>query len=144
MVILESVWFWRHGSCDVISPDHFVRGFYYSSFRRCGLNFLVLQKDNKILVHNLSIHEKLEQSTNWNLFKKWGKDFTFGSGCTVQVRSGWFYFVPLDLTKTGKIQVETSSFQKRKLCWCLWRKNYDMTAQQEKPCPVFLPFAEQN
>ena len=39
-------------SCDVISPDHFGRGFYYSSFRRCGLNFLVLQKDNKILVYN--------------------------------------------------------------------------------------------
>ena len=43
-------WFWKvcdfdvTGSCDVISPDHFVRGFYYSSFRRCGLNFLVLQK----------------------------------------------------------------------------------------------------
>ena len=71
------------GSCDVISPDHFVRGFYYSSFRRCGLNFFVLQKDNKILVHNLSIPKKLEQSTNWNIFKKWGKDFTFGSGCTV-------------------------------------------------------------
>ena len=82
-------WFWKvcdfdvTGSCDVISPDHFVRGFYYSSFRRCGLNFLVLQKDNKILVHNLSIHEKLEQSTHWNILKKWGKDFTFGSGCTV-------------------------------------------------------------
>ena len=82
-------WSWKvcdidvTGSCDVISPDHFVRGFYYSSFRRCGLNFFVLQKDNKILVHNLSIHKKLEQSTNWNIFKKWGKDFTFGSGCTV-------------------------------------------------------------
>ena len=61
-----------------------MRGFYYSSFRRCGLNFFVLQKDNKILVHNLSIHKKLEQSTNWNIFKKWGKDFTFGSGCTVR------------------------------------------------------------
>ena len=76
------------GSCDVISPDHFVRGFYYSSFRRCGLNFLVLQKDNKILVHNLSIHEKLEQSTHWNILKNWGKDFTFGSGCTVSPRMG--------------------------------------------------------
>ena len=61
------------GSCDVISPDHFVRGFYYSSFRRCGLNFLVLQKDNKILVHNLSIHEKLEQSTHWNILKNGAK-----------------------------------------------------------------------
>ena len=59
------------------------RGFYNSSFRRCGLNFLVLQKDSKILVHNLSIHEKLEQSTHWNILKKRGKDFTFGSGCTV-------------------------------------------------------------
>ena len=82
-------WSWKvcdfdvTGSCDVISPDHFVRGFYYSSFRRCGLNFLVLQKDNEILVHNVSIHEKLEQSTHWNILKKWGKDFTFGSGCTV-------------------------------------------------------------
>ena len=82
-------WSWKvcdfdvTGSCDVISPDHFVRGFYYSSYRRCGLNFLVLQKDSKILVHNLSIHEKLEQSTHWNILKKWGKDFTFGSGCTV-------------------------------------------------------------
>ena len=82
-------WSWKvcdfdvTGSCDVISSDHFVRGFYYSSFRRCGLNFLVLQKDNKILVHNLSIHEKLEQSTHWNILKKWGKDFTFSSGCTV-------------------------------------------------------------
>ena len=74
------------GSCDVISPDHFVRGFYNSSFRRCGLNFLVLQKNSKILVHNLSIHEKLEQSTHWNILKKWGKDFTFGSGCTVQAQ----------------------------------------------------------
>ena len=72
------------GSCDVISPDHFERGFYYSSFRRCGLNFLVLQKDNKILVHNISDHEKLEQSTHWNILKKWGKDYTFGSGCTVR------------------------------------------------------------
>ena len=86
MVILESVWFDVTGSCNVISPDHFVRGFYYSSFRRCGLNFLVLQKDNKILVHNLSIHEKLEQSTHWNILKV-GKDFTFGSGCTVLERS---------------------------------------------------------
>ena len=82
-------WSWKMcdfdvtGSCDVISPDHFVRGFYYSSYRRCGLNFSVLQKDNKILVHNLSIHEKLEQSTHWNILKKSGKDFTFGSGCTV-------------------------------------------------------------
>ena len=87
-------WFWKvcdfdvTGSCDVISPDHFVRGFYYSSFRRCGLNFLVLQKENKILVHNLSIHEKLEQSTHWNILKKWGKDFTFGSGCTVRSHNG--------------------------------------------------------
>ena len=83
------------GSCDVISPDHFVQGFYYSSFRRCGLNFLVLQKDNKILIHNLSIHEKLEQSTHWNILKKWGKDFTFGSGCTVRHSShdfGWQFF----------------------------------------------------
>ena len=85
-------WFWKvcdfdvTGSFDVISPDHFVRGFYNSSFRRCGLNFLVLQKDNKILVHNLSIHEKLEQLTHWNILKKWGKDFTFGSGCTVHTR----------------------------------------------------------
>ena len=90
-------WSWKvcdfdvTGSCDVISPDHFVRGFYYSSYRRCGLIFLVLQKDNKILVHNLSIHEKLEQSTHWNILKKWGKDFTFGSGCTV----------PLDNLKVG-------------------------------------------
>ena len=30
MVVLESVWFWRHGSCDVISPNHFVRGFITS------------------------------------------------------------------------------------------------------------------
>ena len=92
-------WSWKvcdfdvTGFCDVISPDHFVRGFYYSSLRRCGLNFLVLQKDNKILIHNLSIHEKLEQSTHWNILKKWGKDFTFGSGCTVVLkeerRSGW-------------------------------------------------------
>ena len=85
-------WFWKvcdfdvTGSCDVISPDHFVRGFYNSSFRRCGLNFLVLQKDSKILLHNLSIHEKLEQSTHWNILKKWGKDFTFGSGCTVTLK----------------------------------------------------------
>ena len=40
-------------SCDVISPDHFVRGFYNSSFRRCRPKFLVLQKEYKILVHNL-------------------------------------------------------------------------------------------
>ena len=71
------------GSCDVISPDHFVRGFYNSSFRRCRLNFLVLQKEYKILVHNLSIYEKLEQSTQWIIQKKWGKDFTFGGDCTV-------------------------------------------------------------
>ena len=63
-------WFWEvcdfdvTGSCDVISPDHFVRGFYNSSFRRCRLKFLVLQKDYKILVHNLSVYEKLEQSTH--------------------------------------------------------------------------------
>ena len=88
-------WSWKvcdfdvTGSCDVISPDHFVRGFYYSSFRRCGLNFSVLQKDNKFLVHNLSIHEKLEQSTRWNILKKWGKDFTFGSGCTVGPVTAW-------------------------------------------------------
>ena len=68
-------WSWKvcdfdvTGSCDVISPDHFVRGFYYSSFRRCGLNFLVLQKNNKIFAHNLSIHKKLEQSTHWNILK---------------------------------------------------------------------------
>ena len=92
-------WSWKvcdfdvTGSCDVISPDHFVRRFYFSSFRRCGLNLLVLQKDNKILVHNLSIHEKLEQSTHWNILKKWGKDFTFGSGCTVNVKT------PVRLTK---------------------------------------------
>ena len=70
-------------SCDVISPDHFVRGFYNSSFRRCRPNFLVLQKEYKILVHNLSIYENLEQSTHWIIQKKWGKDFTFGSDCTV-------------------------------------------------------------
>ena len=51
-------------SCDVISPDHFVRGFYNSSFRRCRPNFLVLQMEYKILVHILSIYKKLEQSTN--------------------------------------------------------------------------------
>ena len=89
------------GSCDVISPDHFVRGFYCSSFRRCGLNFLVLQKDYKILVHNLSIHKKLEQSTHWNILKKWGKDFTFGSGCTVTQgqcqKCPVSLFLPLDL-----------------------------------------------
>ena len=70
-------------SCDVISPDHFVRGFYNSSFRRCRPNFLVLQKEYKILVHNLSIYVKLEQSTHWIIQKKCGKDFTFGSDCTV-------------------------------------------------------------
>ena len=38
-------WSWKvcdfdvTGSCDVISPDHFVRGFYYSSFRRCVTEF---------------------------------------------------------------------------------------------------------
>ena len=71
-------------SCDVISPDHFVRGFYNSSFRRCGPNFLVLQKEYKILEHNLSICEKLEQSTHWIIQKKWAKDFTFGGDCTVE------------------------------------------------------------
>ena len=73
-------------SCDVISPDHFVRGFYNSSFRRCRPNFFVLQKEYKILVHNLFIYEKLEQSTHWIIQKKWGKDFTFGSDCTVAER----------------------------------------------------------
>ena len=48
------------------------------------MNFLVLQKEYKILVHNLSIYEKLEQSTQWIIQKKWGKDFTFGSDCTVE------------------------------------------------------------
>ena len=38
------------GSCDVISLDHFVRGFYDSSFRRRGLNCFGRQKNNKILV----------------------------------------------------------------------------------------------
>ena len=86
---LSPWWSWKvcdfdvTGSCDVISPDHFVQGFYYSSFRRCGLNFLVLQKDSKILVHSLSIHKKLERSTHWNIIKKWGNGFTFGSSCTV-------------------------------------------------------------
>ena len=47
------------------------------------MNFLVLQKDYKILVHNLSMYEKVEQSTLWIIQKKWGKDFTFGSDCTV-------------------------------------------------------------
>ena len=47
------------------------------------MNFLVLEKDYKILVHNLSIYEKVEQSTHWIIQKKWGKDFTFGSDCTV-------------------------------------------------------------
>ena len=70
-------------SCDVISPDHFVRGFYNSSFRRCRPNFLVLQKEYKILVHILSTYKKLEQSTHWIIQKKWCKDFTFGSDCTV-------------------------------------------------------------
>ena len=45
--------------------------------------FFVLQKDYKISVHNLSIYEKVEQSTHWIIQKKWGKDFTFGSDCTV-------------------------------------------------------------
>ena len=65
------------GSCDVISPDHFVRGFYNSSFRRCGLNFLVLQKDNKILVHNLSIHEKIGAIDPLEHTKKMGQRFYF-------------------------------------------------------------------
>ena len=54
-----------------------------SSFRRCRPNFLVLQKEYKILVHILSTYKKLEQSTNRIIQKKWGKDFTFGSDCTV-------------------------------------------------------------
>ena len=72
-------------SCDVISLDHFVRGFYNSSFRRCRPNFLVLQKEYTILVHILSTYKKLEQSTHWIIQKKWGKDFTFDSDCTVEV-----------------------------------------------------------
>ena len=84
-------------SCDVISPDHFVRGFYNSSFRRCRPNFLVLQKEYKILVHNLSICEKLEQSTHWIIQKKWGKDFTFGSDCTVE------FFQVLNLKEKKKV-----------------------------------------
>ena len=56
------------------------------------MNFLVLQKDLKNLVHNLSVYEKLEQSTQWIIQKKWGKDFTFGSDCTVYIL---FNFFPL-------------------------------------------------
>ena len=37
MVILGIDDFDVTGFCDVISPDHFVRGFYNSSFRRCTL-----------------------------------------------------------------------------------------------------------
>ena len=29
------------------------------------------------------MYEKLEQSTHWIIQKSWGKDFTFGSDCTV-------------------------------------------------------------
>ena len=50
------------------------------------MNFLVLQMDYKILVHNLSIYEKVEQSTPWIVQKKWGEDFTFGSDCTVSTK----------------------------------------------------------
>ena len=58
------------GSCDVISSDHFVRGFSPSSFRRCRRNFLVLKKGHKTLIHNLSTDEKLGQSTHWIMAKK--------------------------------------------------------------------------
>ena len=50
-----------------------VRGFYNSSFRRCRPNFLVLEKEYKILVHNLSMYEKLEQSTHWIIQKSGAK-----------------------------------------------------------------------
>ena len=36
-----------------------------------------------MLVDNLSIYEKLEQSTHWIKQKMWGKHFTFDSDCTV-------------------------------------------------------------
>ena len=80
MVILGIVWFWRH-EVPVTSflPITLYEVFITASFRRCRPNFLVLQKEYKILVHNLSIYEKLEQSTHWIIQKKWGKDFTFGS-----------------------------------------------------------------
>ena len=60
-------------SFDVISPDHFVRGFYNSSFRRRRPNFLVLQMEFKILVHILSTYKKLEQSINWIIQKSGAK-----------------------------------------------------------------------
>ena len=84
-VILGNVWFWRHE----FLWRHFSRSlctrFYNISFRRCRPNFLVLQKEYKILVHILSTYKKLEQSTHWIIQKKWGKHFTFGSDCTVEV-----------------------------------------------------------
>ena len=85
MVILEIVWFWRHEFLWRHFSWSLCTRFYNNSFRRCRPNFLVLQKEHKILVHNLSIYEKLEQSTHWIIQKKWGKDFTFGSDCTVDL-----------------------------------------------------------
>ena len=101
--------------CDVISPDHFVRGFYNSSFRRCRPNFLVLQKEYKILVHYLSIYEKLEQSTHWIIQKKWGKDFTFGSDCTVSQLLA-FTVSPLKMEMEDNVGEERKTTIQQRTC----------------------------
>ena len=78
-------WSWKLCDFDVTGPDHFVRGFLTALSGAVEWIFLVLQKEYKISVHDLSICEKLEQSTHWVIQKKSGKDFPFGSDCTCRI-----------------------------------------------------------
>ena len=64
------------------------------TYSTCSLQLAGTQNDaGDVRSHSpcsiLSIYEKLDQSTPWIIQKELGKDFTFGSDCTVPAWEGW-------------------------------------------------------
>ena len=90
-------------SCDVISHDLFLCHSSLSSVERLNKKIQFLSKPNQTSTLLLPTCENWVHSKNWFLCKKFVKDFTFGSGCTVATTSriaapkrnqAWFFDIP--------------------------------------------------
>ena len=75
--------FYVTSSCDIISRDLFLCDSSLFSVERISENIQLLSKSNQTSTLFPPTCEKWVHSKNWFLRKKFVKNFTFGSGCTV-------------------------------------------------------------